>query len=127
MSFARIWNSDKEIRGNLAKAGFTATIVYGYQDEDRPRGVLIVENGKVTVAGEYTSQKPNWDLRADLEHWQRWIMGGFGLVNLGTAAATGQLKFIEGDYRQMVRDARLASPFLKHFELMTKVKTEFRK
>lgn len=120
------WNADKEITSKLANAHFHATIGYGFLGEDTPRGVMIVDSGRVVAAGKYDRQDLNWDLRADPQDWQRWIVNGFGLTNLGTAVALGKLKFVEGDYRNMVRNPTLAGPFLRHFELMGRIKTEYR-
>ena len=120
------WNADREITGKLANAHFHGTIGYGFIDEDRPLGVIIVDSGRVVAAGSYDRQDLSWDLRASPEDWQRWIVNGFGLTNLGTAVALGKLRFVEGDYRSMVRNPTLAGPFLRHFELMARIKTEYR-
>lgn len=126
-ALAKAWNADKEMRARLKQANFSSVIAYGFIGEPMPRGVLRVELGKVIAADNSAQQdiQPNWDLRASLKNWYYWIENGFGLASLGTAVTTGKLKFVAGDYRQMIRNASLAKPFLHHFELMRKIKTDF--
>ena len=124
--FGKAWNSDKEMVANLASIGFDSNIGYGLIGEPHPRGVLIVQAGQVTFAGAYTTQALNWDLRANLEDWKTWIEKGFVLARLGITVATGKLKFVVGDYRRMLRTPSMAGPFLHSFELMSKVKTDFK-
>lgn len=124
-AFAKAWNADTEIVTKLQGANFSSSIAYGFIGEAMPRGIILVEKGKITVAESYKQQALNWDLRAKLKSWHHWITNGFGIANLGTAVTTGKLKFEQGDYRQMIRNATLAGPFLRHFELMRKIKTDF--
>lgn len=121
------WNKDPKITQNLEKVEFDSTIGYGYKDESKPRGVLVVKGGKVVHGGAYTDQELNWDLRADLASWQNWLKKGFGLARLGKATTTGELRFVVGDYRQMVKNIKLSVPFLRHLDLMGELETEFKR
>ncbi|MDH5649119.1 MAG: SCP-2 sterol transfer family protein [Gammaproteobacteria bacterium] len=124
--FALLWNADKEMVQGLKKADFHSAIAYGYKGERDPRGVIFVEDGKVILVSEYQNQALNWDLRADIMDWKTWITKGFGLANLGIAVAQGKLEFKQGEYRKMISNPSLAKPFLRHFELMTKMKTDYK-
>ena len=115
------WNASEEIVVPLAEAGFSARIGYGFKGDENPHGLLVIENGVVTHAGEYDGGPLDWDLRADPDTWFEWINGGFGLTKLGPAVATGALQFVTGNYRQMIRNPALANPFLHHFSLMHEV------
>ena len=115
------WNADQEIVGPLATAGFSARIAYGFKGEDKPRGMLVIDNGKVIEAGNYIEGPLDWDLRAAPDHWLKWIEEGFGLTKLGPAVATGALQFASGNYRQMIRNPSLSHPFLQHFKLMSEI------
>lgn len=115
------WNASDDITTPLAAAGFSARIAYGFKGEDRARGMLVIESGKVTRAGAYDGGELDWDLRASPDKWSAWIEGGFGLTKLGPAVATGALQFATGNYRQMIRNPSLANPFLHHFELMQEI------
>ena len=124
-SLAKAWNEDQDMVGNLKKAEFHATIAYGFKGESNPRGVMYVESGKVISIGEYDDQLLDWDLRADINEWKNWITNGFGLANLGIAVAKRKLIFEKGDFHKMIRRPSLATPFLRHFELMKKLETEY--
>lgn len=115
------WNAESELAGALEKIGFTSNIGYGFDGEDRPRGVLCVENGKAVSAGAYQDEKLNWDLRATEEQWQKWMKKPPGMMGLGTAYASRKLKFHIGDYGAMIKDPRMAGPFIKSFAAMGRV------
>lgn len=119
------WNSDTEMLDSLASAGFNASIGFGYNDAGPPRGVVEVVAGRIEYAGDYSDQELDWDLRAALQDWRDWIEHGFGLDKLGVAIANGRLGFRRGDYRRMIRTPALARPFLRHFELMAKLDTDY--
>ena len=123
--FAQAWNADAEMIDNLAAAGFTSTIGFGCSGDEQPVGIVKVESGKVTYAGDYQGQELDWDMRADVEAWQEWISEGFGLEKLGVAVSSGKLDFVVGDYRKMIRNPNMAKPFLRHFELMQGLDTQF--
>lgn len=126
-ALGKAWNSDPKMLENLQKVQFDSVIGYGFKDESKPRGVLVVKDGKVVHGGAYTDQELNWDLRADLISWENWIKNGFGLARLGKATTSGELKFVTGDYRQMVKNIRLSVPFLRHFDLMQALDTQFKR
>lgn len=119
--FQEEWNKEPELGDALAKIGFNSVIGYGFPDDDKPRGVIVVENGKVTSAGTYNGEAMNWDLRASADSWQKWIAKGIGMTGLGMAVTTGKLKFRVGDYGAMLKDPRMAGPFIKSFGVMSKV------
>ena len=122
----QLWNEDPKMTKNLGKVEFYSYIGYGFKDEEQPRGFIYVDNGRVIEAGEWSGEQLNWDLRADRKHWQQWINEGFGLARLGKAVTAGDLVFKTGDYRQMVRNVKLSVPFLRHFELMSEINTDYK-
>ncbi len=119
-SFAEQWNADPELAGALEKIGFNSVIAYGFDGEDKPRGYIKVENGKVVEAGAYTDQELNWDLRASPDQWQKWISKPPGMMGLGMAYTSRKLKFNVGDYSSMIKDPRMAGPFIHSFAVMAK-------
>lgn len=116
------WNKEPELTEALAKIDFNSKIAYGLVDEDKPRGILVIESGKVTSAGAYNDEELNWDLRASQANWEKWIAKGIGMTGLGVAYVGGKLKFQIGDYKAMVKDPRMAGPFIKTFTVMGRVK-----
>lgn len=121
----KAWNNEPKITEPLSKAKFSSNIGYGFIGESQPRAVLVIVDGTIARAGDYQGEKLDWDLRADISNWQKWISKGFGLTSLGPAVATKALQFEVGDYRQMIRNPALSRPFLRHFELMNQIKTNF--
>lgn len=117
-SFGEQWNAEPELSDALAQIGFNSTIGYGFDGDDAPLGVIVVENGKVRSAGAYNSEELNWDLRASSGSWEKWIEQGIGMVGLGAAYTTRKLKFNVGDYSAMIKDPRMAGPFIKSFSVM---------
>ena len=117
-SFKDEWNAEPELSNALAEIGFNSTIGYGFPDDEQPTGVLVVENGQAVAAGAYEGQELNWDLRASKEQWQKWMDKPPGMMGLGTAFASGKIKFKIGDYSAMVKDPRMAGPFIKSFSVM---------
>ena len=120
-SYMEIWNADADLSGALAQIGFSSTIAYGFKGDDRPKGIMVVEEGIATSAGAYDGQTMDWDLRADEASWNKWISKGIGMAGLGMAYTTGKLKFVVGDYGSMLKDPRMAGPFIKSFGAMAKV------
>ncbi|MDJ0860675.1 MAG: SCP-2 sterol transfer family protein [Gammaproteobacteria bacterium] len=120
-SFMEAWNGEPELAGALEKIGFNSVIAYGFDGEDAPRGVIDVQSGAVVAAGAYAGQELNWDLRASKENWETWLKKGLSMMSLGMAYTTRKLKFKEGDYKAMIKDPRMAGPFIKSFEVMGKV------
>lgn len=115
------WNRDEEITRPLAEIGFNSVIGYGFEGDDKPAGVIVVQNGQMVSAGGYNGETLSWDLRAKQEHWEKWMQKGLGLAGLGMAYASRKLKFVVGDYSSMVKDPRMAGPFIKTFKLMSKI------
>lgn len=115
------WNKDPYLASHLQKINFSSTIAYGFPDEDTPRACIVVEDGYITEAGKYKSQQLNWDLRARENHWKEWLGREVGTTGIGLAYSTGKLKFIEGDYKAMIRNPKMSLPFIKSFSAMSRV------
>jgi hypothetical protein len=116
--FKERWNADGELAGALEKIGFNSTIGYGFDGEANPRGYIRVENGHVVEAGEYSGQDLNWDLRATADNWGKWMSKPPGMMGLGMAYTSRKLKFNIGDYTAMIKDPRMAGPFIRSFGVM---------
>ena len=117
-SFMVAWNNEPELSDALAKIDFDSVIGYGFQGDDAPTGVITVEKGKVTAAGAYNGENLSWDIRAKPANWEKWLNKGVGMAGLGMAYTTGKMKFVVGDYMAMVKDPRMAGPFIKSFSVM---------
>jgi len=115
------WNNDPEVKDKLAAIGFNSVICCGFKDDADPCGVFVVENGECVRAGAWNGEKADWDMRAHKKDWMKWMEKGIGMAGLGMAFTTGKLKFLEGDYKGMLKDPRMAGPFVKSFSLMGKV------
>ncbi|MBC8519326.1 MAG: SCP-2 sterol transfer family protein [Gammaproteobacteria bacterium] len=120
-TFMGEWNNESGLTDALSEINFNSTIAYGVQGEDQPRGVLKVEDGKVVSAGSYNGEDMNWDLRCSEDHWAKWMKKAPGMMGLGTAYTTGKLKFAVGDYGAMVKNPKMAAPFIKTFTVMGRV------
>ncbi|MEA5478267.1 SCP-2 sterol transfer family protein [Pseudanabaena galeata UHCC 0370] len=120
-TFGSLWNADAQIVDSLAKIHFNSTIGYGFEGDEQPKGVIVVQEGKVTSAGTYAGQVLNWDLRADRLHWQKWTSKGLDMMGLSMAYMSRKLQFRVGDYTAMIKDPRMASPFIKSFSVMSRV------
>jgi len=118
--FMEQWNAEPELADALAEIGFSTSIAYGFDGEEPPRGVLTVENGKAVSAGSYAGEKPSWDLRATEEQWRKWMVKPPGMMALGVAYTSRKLKFKVGDYAAMIKDPRMAAPFIKSFAVMAR-------
>ena len=121
LKFMDEWNNESELAKNLGHIKFDSTIAYGFSNEDQPRGVIVVSKGKVTAAGDFDNETLNWDLRANPEDWQEWFQNPPGMMVLGMAYTAGKLKFMRGDYASMIKDPRMAGPFVKSFSVMARV------
>jgi hypothetical protein len=115
------WNNEPEVKDKLAEIGFNSVIACGFKEEEDPRGVFVVESGVCVRAGDWHGEAPDWDMRADMKDWLKWVEKGIGMMGLGTAYATGKLKFKQGDYKSMIKDPRMAGPFVKSFGLMQQI------
>ncbi|TXH73437.1 MAG: SCP-2 sterol transfer family protein [Thiothrix sp.] len=118
------WNSEPEVSAKLAEIDFNSVITCGFKNEEQPRGVFIVEKGLCIRAGAYAGEKPDWDMRAERKDWLKWVEKGIGLTGMGLAYTTGKLKFKTGDYGAMIKNPKMAGPFVKSFGLMQKIKTQ---
>ena len=119
-SFMAEWNDEPDLSDALAKIEFKSVIGYGFQGDDAPLGILVVEGGKATSAGAYDGQEMNWDIRASQAQWDKWIGKPPGMMGLGAAFTTGKMKFVVGDYGSMIKDPRMAKPFIKSFSVMSR-------
>jgi hypothetical protein len=122
-AFGDQWNAEPDLAEALAKIHFNSVIGYGFENDPTPVGVLTVEAGRVISAGTYDGQKLNWDLRADRDHWQRWKTKGLNMMGLSMAYMSRKLQFRIGDYTAMIKDPRMAGPFIKSFSVMKRVET----
>ncbi len=119
--FMEEWNKEPELADALSKIDFNSIIGYGFDGEDGPNGVLIVENGKAVKGEAFSGQELNWDLRASPEQWNKWIAKPPGMMGLGMAYTSRKIKFKVGDYGAMVKEPRMAGPFIKSFAVMGRV------
>jgi len=119
-SYQAVWNGEPGIANDLEKIGFNSIIGYGFKGDEKPTGVIVVEGGKVTSAGSYNGETMNWDLRADKATWEKWISKPPGMMGLGMAYTSKKLQFLVGDYGAMMKDPRMAGPFMKSFAAMGK-------
>jgi len=120
-AFGDQWNTEPDLAEALAKIHFNSVIGYGFEHDPTPLGVLTVEAGRVVSAGSYDGQKLNWDLRADRDHWQQWKTKGLNMMGLSMAYISRKLQFRVGDYTAMIKDPRMAGPFIKSFSVMSRV------
>ena len=120
-TFMTEWNNEPALAGALQKISFNSVIGYGFQGDAGPTGVITVENGVVTAAGAYNGEELSWDIRAKPASWDKWLNKGIGMAGLGMAYTTGKMKFVVGDYLSMVKDPRMAGPFIKSFGVMGSV------
>ena len=118
------WNAEPEVKEKLADIGFDSVITCGFKDEETPRGFFIVKQGECVDAGDYSGQEMDWDMRANHKDWMKWVDNGIGMAGMGTAFAMGKLKFKKGDFAGMIKDPRMAGPFVKSFGLMNKIGAE---
>ncbi|MCP3850437.1 MAG: SCP-2 sterol transfer family protein [Gammaproteobacteria bacterium] len=119
--FMTEWNNESTLSGELEKIGFNSTIAYGIDGEEQPRGYIQIENGKAISAGAFSGEDNNWDLRAKEDTWNGWMKKEMGMMGLGAAYTTRKLKFANGDYKAMIKDPRMAGPFIKSFRVMGRV------
>lgn len=119
--FMEAWNGEPELADALAKIGFNSTIGYGYTGDDTAKGFITITEGRATAAGAFSGETLDWDLRATPDHWQSWMKKPPGMMGLGIAYTSGKLKFRTGDYAGMIKDPRMAGPFIKSFSVMGRV------
>ena len=119
--YQSVWNKDSELTKALEKISFNSIIGYGFPNESTPRGYITIENGHIVNAGSYDGQALNWDLRAKENHWKEWLNREVGVTSVGLAYSTGKLKFVEGDYKGMIKNPCISRPFIKSFSAMGRV------
>ncbi|HEY9051168.1 MAG TPA: SCP-2 sterol transfer family protein [Gammaproteobacteria bacterium] len=112
------WNKDVELKHQLKKIGFSSAIGYGFPDEATPRGYIVVEDGEAVNAGVYNGENLSWDLRAKKNHWLDWFRREVGKTSIGLAWSTGKLQFVEGNYKDMIKDPDMSFSFIKSFSVM---------
>lgn len=117
-SYMAQWNADPDLADRLAAIQFNSVIGYGFDGDDSPIGVLTVENGRAVSAGTYQGETLNWDLRATPDTWSKWMKKPPGMMGLGIAYTSRKIKFNVGDYGAMIKDPRMAGPFIKSFTAM---------
>jgi putative sterol carrier protein len=115
------WNNDPEVKDKLAEINFSSVITCGFKGEDAPKCVFVVENGEAVSAGLFNGEDANWDMRADKANWMKWLKKPLGMASMGMAVTTGKLKFEKGDFGAMIKDPRMAGPFVKSFGLMADI------
>lgn len=118
------WNSTPAVRDQLEKIGFSATMACGFKGEDIPRGIFVIEDGECVRSGVYDGETLDWDMRASRKNWMKWVTKGIGLTGLGIAYTTGKLKFLEGDYNELIQNPKLGKAFVKSLGLMKKIDTQ---
>jgi hypothetical protein len=119
-SYMEAWNTEPDLSDALAKIKFNSVIAYGFDDDEQPRAFIKIEGGKAVDAGAYNGEEVNWDLRASPENWKKWMVKPPGMVGLGMAYTSRKLKFKVGDYAAMIKDPRMAGPFIKSFTAMSR-------
>ncbi|CAA6809967.1 MAG: Unknown protein [uncultured Sulfurovum sp.] len=115
------WNAEPEVSNALAEIGFNSVIACGFKGDEKPSGVFIVENGICTRAGDYDGEAVDWDMRGTQENWEKWIKKPLTMTTMGLAVTTGKLKFATGDFKAMIKNPKMAGPFVKSFGLMSKI------
>ena len=118
------WNQDPEVSAKLAEIGFNSVITCGYKDDEQPTCVFSVKNGEAVSAGLYNGEAPDWDMRASQKDWMKWVEKPLGMTGMGMAFTTGKLKFVKGDFKQMIKTPSMAVPFVKSFSLMNQIGAE---
>ncbi len=120
ISFQKAWNDTQKITEPLAAINFDSNIGYGFLGDDQPKGLLQVKNGRVVSAGDYHGEELNWDIRANEKLWEKWRQSPPNMTAIGLAYTMRRMQFVIGDYAAMLREPRMAGPFIKSFEAMSK-------
>ena len=121
MKFMDEWNNEPSVFNELAQIKFNSNIAYGFKSDDEPVGVLVVSKGRAISADEYDGEELNWDLRANPEDWKEWLQNPPSILTIGMAYSSRKLKFNKGDYSSMLKDPRMAGPFIKSFVVMGRI------
>jgi hypothetical protein len=116
------WNSDDDITSILRSAEFSSVVAFGFpDDEDHPSFVMTIDNGVVASTDKKPQEVIEWDIRATKDNWISLIAKPPGLMKLGIAYTSRQIRFKKGDYATMIKDPSLAGAFVRSFVLMGKV------
>ncbi|CAA6816619.1 MAG: Unknown protein [uncultured Sulfurovum sp.] len=115
------WNAEPEVSGALAEINFNSVIACGFKDDEKPSGIFVVENGICVRAGDYDGEKVDWDMRGTQANWEKWIKKPLTMTSMGMAVTMGKLKFVTGDFGAMIKNPKMAVPFVKSFGLMSKI------
>lgn len=115
------WNTEPGLADALQQINFNSVIGYGFTGDAQPTGYISVENGHVVSAGNYNGEALNWDLRASSDQWAKWASKPPGMMGLGLLTRPENWKFLVGDYGAMIKDPRMAGPFIKSFAVMAKI------
>ncbi|EFC49949.1 predicted protein [Naegleria gruberi] len=116
-----LWNQDETIPSTLKSINFNANVGYGYQGKENPETVLIIKEGTASEAKVYEGETLDWDIRCSEDNWVYYMKNGMGMTTLGSAYTMGWMKFLKGDYFSMIKNPSMIGPFIKSFELMSKV------
>ena len=119
--FQTLWNQDESIPSTLKSINFNANVGYGYQGKVNPETVLIIKDGTASEAKTYEGEELDWDIRCTEENWKYYMKNGMGMTTLASAYSMGWMKFLKGDYFSMIKNPSMIGPFIKSFELMSKV------
>jgi hypothetical protein len=60
-------------------------------------------------------------MRGTQANWEKWIKKPLTMTTMGFAVATGKLKFATGDFGAMMKNPKMAVPFVKSFGLMSQI------
>lgn len=116
------WNADDDITLILKNAGFSSVVGFGFpEDDDDPSFVMTIDKGFVVSTEKKPQDVINWDIRAKKDDWISLIAKPPGLMKLGIAYTSRQIRFKKGDYATMIKDPNLAGAFVRSFVLMGKV------
>lgn len=119
--YARLWNAEQAMVRELTRQRFNAAIGYGFLDQPTPHGLLVVVRGVAEQAGYYDGRELDWDLRADMADWIKWLAQGFDLSSILVAVGTQRLQVWKGDHKHILRRPPLVGALLRAFVLMTDV------
>lgn len=119
--YQELWNNEPEVSNALANIGFCSKIAYGFIDDNDPKGILIVENGRCVESGAYSGETIDWDFRASEENWVKWCNQPLNISTLGMVYTAGKLKCKAGNFANMIKDPRMAGPFIKAFSMIGRV------
>ena len=115
------WNRNTHQAQTAEPHNAHLTIGYGFPEEGSPRGCIVLKNGQITEAGQYQGQLLDWDLRAKELHWKDWLNRETGSTSIGLAYTTGKLKFLSGDYWQIIKNPSIKQSFIKGFSVMGRI------